>query len=476
MRIAVFILFFLFSIQVMSQNKQFVESIGWYGKKLELHTVLNRTKQSSCSFLVSSDSIRAFVFTGALKLMRQFSVPRRPDTKLLGGFMRDSSVYMFTEASRADKLYCSALNVITGNVSETDIPFDPENEKTVTHISAGNHFLYVTASNKRNELIVYDFINGRAGTTLRYQFADDQWKELTRPGFLGRNVRLIKIEQDGDLNLDNLAKKNKLYLNNESLMLVMNNHIDSTRIVNFDLKQQKVSSWVVDHNPGFSCSKNFAYSDNSFLFRNKLYYVRATSDSLQVQIVDPYSGAVSKSFSAQSDKEITWKNTAIIDEENGGSQKGVRNRENTRQLLRKMIRDTAVIMVRPYGNDQIEVVIGAYARKTAYMSGGAPGVAGAALGAAAAGAYVGPQYISPAMSSGGFYRSTWTKSMHFKMLLNADYSNAPGEPVSTMAERIERYTANLRTPPEQENIFVTNGQYYYAWYDKGERKLVVMKF
>jgi hypothetical protein len=471
MRIAVFILFFLFSIQVIGQNKQFIESVGWYGKKLELHTIVNRTKQSSCSFLVNTDSIRAFVFTGPLKLMRQFSVPRRTETKLLGGFMRDSSVYMFNEAGRYDKLYCSALNVITGNVTETVIPFDPENEKTVTHMSAGNHFLYVTASNKRNELIIYDFANGQAGTPLRYQFTDEQWKEISRPGFLTRNVRLTKIEQEGDLNLDNLVKKNKLYLNNESVMLVMNNHIDSTRIVNFDLKQQKVNSWVVDHNPGVSISKNYTYSDNSFLFRNKLYYVRATNDSLHVQIVDPWSGTITKSFSAESDKEITWKNTPIIDEEGNGGKTGIRNRENTKQLLRKMIKDTAVIMVRPYGNDQIEVVIGSYARKSVYVTSNGSGYGGAPVSYGAA-----PQYYAPTMPNGGFNRETLTRSMHFKMLLNADYSNVPGEPASSMAERILRYTANLHLPPEQENIFVTNGQYYYAWYDNGERRLVVMKF
>jgi hypothetical protein len=457
----------------MAQNKQFVDNISWFGKKVELHTILNRTKQSSCTFLVSGDSIRAYVFTGPLRLMRQFSLPRKLNANLLGGFLRDSSVYMFTELAGKDELYCSALNVITGTVRETVIPFDPEKEKTVTHISAGNHFLYVTASNKKNELIVYDFANERAGTPLRYQFSDEQWKELTRPGFLTRNVRLIKIEQDGDLNLDNLSKKNKLYLNNESVMLVMNNHIDSTHIISFDLKQQKVSSWVINHNPGTSASKNISYSDNSFLFRNKLYYVRATSDSLQVQIVDPYSGAVSKSFSTQSDKEISWKNTPILDEENDGSQTGVRNRENTKQLLRKMIRDTAVIMVRPYGNDQIEVVVGSYARKTVYMSNGS-GSSGFSGGGP--GSYGTPQYYSPARTNGGFYRSTWTKSMHFKMLLSADYSNLPGEPTSSMPERIERYTANLHIAPDQENIFVTNGQYYYAYYDKGERKLVVLKF
>lgn len=474
MRIAIFFLFFFFTTQVMAQNKQFVENINWFGKKVELHTILNRTKQSSCTFLVSNDSIRAYVFTGPLRLMRQFSVPRRLNANLLGGFMRDSSVYMFTELTSKDELYCSAMNVITGTVRETVIPFDPENEKTVTHISAGNHFLYVTASNRKNELIVYDFANERAGAPLRYQFSDDQWKELTRPGFLTRNVRLIKIEQDGDLNLDNLSKKNKLYLNTESVMLVMNNHIDSTRIINFDLKQQKVSSWVIDHNPGKAAPKNISYSDNSFLFRNKLYYVRATNDSLLVQIVDPYSGAINKSFSTESDKEISYKNTPILDEAGDGSQKGVRNRENTKQLLRKMIKDTAVIMAKPYGNDQIEVVVGSYSKRTVMTQTGSGysnnGFTGrpASLGS--------PNIGSPTYTNGSFHRETWTKSMHFKMLLNADYSHLAGEPVSSINERIERYTANLRIPPEQENIFVTNGQYYYAYYDKGERRLVVLKF
>ncbi|HEX6428996.1 MAG TPA: hypothetical protein VF008_14970, partial [Niastella sp.] len=61
MRVIIFFLFSFLSIQVVAQNKQFAEDIGWYGKKLELHTILNRTRQSSCIFLLSSEHIRAFV-------------------------------------------------------------------------------------------------------------------------------------------------------------------------------------------------------------------------------------------------------------------------------------------------------------------------------------------------------------------------------------------------------------------------------
>jgi hypothetical protein len=62
------------------------------------------------------------------------------------------------------------------------------------------------------------------------------------------------------------------------------------------------------------------------------------------------------------------------------------------------------------------------------------------------------------------------------MLLNTDYSHMTGEPAPSINEKIERYTANLHIPPELENIFVINGLYYYAYYDKEERRLVIIKF
>ena len=64
MRIAIFTLFFFFTIQVMAQSRHFVETIGWTDKRIELQTISNRTRQSSCTFVAGRDSIRAFVFTG----------------------------------------------------------------------------------------------------------------------------------------------------------------------------------------------------------------------------------------------------------------------------------------------------------------------------------------------------------------------------------------------------------------------------
>ena len=468
MRVVILFLFSFWSIQVMAQNKQFAEFIGWAEKQVELHTILNRTRQSNCTFVVGSDSIRAFVLTGQLKLMRQFSLPLKSEEKLLGGFMRDSSVYMFTEQEGKGALHCAVLNVITEKIRESFIPFDIQKEKPVTHISAGNHFVYVTANNKANELTLYNFSSEQPGIALRYQFSDAQWSDLTTPGVFSRTVKLEEIDQEGDINLDAIAKSNKLYLNNESVLLIMNNHIDSTHVITFDLKQQKVSARVIDHNPGKPASKHVSYSDNSFLFRNKLYYVRATYDSLQVQIADLYSGVINKSFSTASDQEISFRNTPILQEGSTNNNKDLRDLNKTSQLLRKMINGSAVITVKPYGNDQLEVVVGSYKKTSVTMP--TPGYTGMPANYGSTGT---PMMRQP----GGFIRKTYTNSVHFKMLLYAsDYSHMTGEPGSSVNERIERYTASLQVPPESENIFVTNGQYYYAYYDKAERKLVVLKF
>src|SRR5262245_43761782 len=158
MRIAVFILFFFCNLQVMAQSRLFTEYLGWTDKQVELQTINNRTRQSSCTFVVGSDSIRAFIFTGQLKLMRQFSLPRKPGTRLLGGFMRDSSLYMYTERPGRGTLFCTALNVVTDSIKETSIQFDAGKDNKVTHFSGGNHFVYITTNRRSQELTVYDFV------------------------------------------------------------------------------------------------------------------------------------------------------------------------------------------------------------------------------------------------------------------------------------------------------------------------------
>jgi hypothetical protein len=385
--------------------------------------------------------------------------------------MRDSSLFIFTEQQRKGAMYCTTVNVVTETIKENPIHFEHRNESKVTCISAGNHFVYITAGYRSREMSIYDFTSEQPVTYLRCQFSREYWRDLTTGMF--RTIKLENIDPERETELDALAKNNKIYVNNGSILLVMNNHIDSTHIVNFDLEKQKVHSWIIDHNPGRVAFKTGYYSDNSFFFRNKLYYVQATNDSLMMQVVDPFTKEIIKTYTTVRGNEIAWKNTPIIQERVANNKiKDPRDLNKTSQLLRNMISGNAVIAAKPYGNDQIEVVVGSYEKTvTTTVVGGYNG-----FNQMRPYSYPGPMMYS-SRSSQRFMRDTWTQSAHFKMLLNGDnYSHTPGEPGSSAYERIERYTASMKIEPEMENIFVTNGQYYYAYYDKAARKLVVLKF
>lgn len=476
MRPIILFLFLCYSLQVKAQSKQFVETIGWTEKKIELNTITNRTKQSSCTFVVSTDSIRAFVFTGAqLKLMKQFSLPRMANERVLGGFMRDSSVYMFTEQTARGVLHCTAMNVVTDSIKTSFIRLDMSRERAVSNISAGNHFVYITANARTRELSLYNFTNDQPGG-IRFQFPDELWRDL-RSGFWGRNFQLETINQEGNIDLEALVKNNKLYISNDTVLLVMNNHIDSTQVISFDLKQITVENWLIEHNAGKRLLKPVPYSDNSYMFRNKLYYVRATSDSLLVQVADLFSGRILKTFSTERGDEINWKNTPFMEERVvDNKRKDPKDLSKTSSLLRKMVEGNALIMAKPFGNDQVEVMVGSYEKTTTTTNvGGYPAMSNMPYGSY--GGYGTPMMRTPYYNPGRYIRSTWTNTVHFKTLLNAsNFSHVEGEPGSTANERIDRFTAKMKIDPESESLFTTYGQSYYAYYDKAAYKLVVLKF
>lgn len=468
MRFLVFALVFHCSFMAVAQQKHFIEDIGWRGNKIELHTITNKRKDQSCTFVVNSDSIRAFVFNGRVQLIRQFSLEHKAGEKILGGFIRDSMMYLFAEKPGSEVLHNRVFDLASGSIKESFFEFDLKKEKVVDHLSAGDRFLYFTANNKTSEFVIYNFTSDQLWDTVRYTFNDSGWDDFTSLHGTSRSVSIKNVDMEGECSINTAVKGNKLYPRNDTLFLVMNNHCDSTHVYCFDLDNKKVNAWVIQHHTGFvaAADRPYSYSDNSYLLKNKLYYVLATADSLYMQVVDLYTGAVNQSFVANREGEITFKNTPIIQEGAASSKTMVRELGKTSQLLRKMVNGDAVITAILNDNNQVEVTVGSYAKMNSgstgnvmMMSTGAPGT---------------PMIMVP---TGGFNRGGWVKSARFKTLLNAStFEHLDGTPGNSINEKIEYYTAGIKIPPEAENLFISGGRYYHAYYSKDDRRLVILQF
>ena len=447
-----------------AQEKFFEEPIGWRGKSIELHTISDRDKELNCLFLCNDDSIRVFLMDKKRSVIQHFYLNRLKDEQFLGGFIKGGKVYAFLQNSAGiSDLHVWMLDIAGGIGDDYTVPFAMRHERAVEQISAGDHFLFMTANKKASEFAIYDFGENKTCDTLHYQFDAGIWKALTTyDGGFGREMAVMKVDPDGKMNPDMVHVPNKLYWMRDTLFLLMNKYEKGvTAVFSFDMRGKKVGFRKITHNNAQSMDAEHAYVDNSMMLDGKLYFVSAEDNRLNVQIRDFNSGKLLHEYSAGRDDSITFKNTPII-QEGSFYHPGARELGKTRQLLRKMVSGNAVLLATREDSGRVSLTIGAW--QMMQRSGGfgaGPMMPGA------------PVFMSP----GVYFRSSNVRSSRFKMQLDsATLQYVPGDISADIGDRIEQYTDKISIPPQGENLFTNDGKYIYAFYNRDEHKIMLTSF
>jgi hypothetical protein len=467
MRVFFFILYAACSIHVFAQEKQLEQQIGWRGNRIEMHTISGKANQQSCSIIANDDSIRAFLINNEVQIVQQFSMPRLLEEQILGGFIKDSKVYLFIKSPQVNRLHTWILDSTAGTATENAVYCDLKEEKTINTISCGDRFIYFTLNRETAEFIIYDFTNERDFTILRQKLNEDMWKDLTKVSGLGRSVNVEAVYLEGECDVEVAAHTNKIYVRNDTLLLLMNKHRGSTTIFEFDLNNKQVHTRSITHGACDGGDNKAAAAENSFLLQHKLFYVCATNDSLCIRINDFTTGNLVASFATGKEGPISFANTPIIEE---GVSVGPEHRVlyKNRQLLRRMLHGDAMIIPIPDNDQQIVLTAGSYKKA---KPGNSPGIP---VPIPAMGAFAGGIKFVPI---GAVKRNNWGNWAYFKMLLNRNtFEHIDGKVPKSINEKIKYYSIGMHIIPGTENLFMTNGRYYYAYYDKKERKMKMVKF
>ena len=458
----------------IGQTKKWEESIGWSGNDLELHSLSDKAGQTHCFFLVNEDSIRGLVVDGQQVIIRQFQLGHLNREKLLGGYIKEGKVYVFLEHRFPASLHNYTIDIATGNLSENFVQTNFEHEKVIGRFNAGDHFLYFTLNKKTSDFIVYAWRDAQNVDTLQYHFADEEvWHDLSVSENFYRYVHVAWMDEAGDPEAETASIFNKIYLNGDSLILIMNKNNGLSKVYTFDTKAKRVTYREIAHNKiGEQKLVQAGYVDNTFLRGNKLYFVSASEDRLVVQVLDFYNGKILRKFTTEREDSITFKNTPIF--QDGPvpilyfTFHNTKQLEKTGQLLRKMVGATAVISATD-DSAGIAITVGSFKQVTYANSGGGSWMStGGGGGSPPTMTYV---------PSGSFSRTTLTKVTHFRMSIDKQtLEHIPGEMQPSINDRIDDYTAGIKIPPNAENLLNVPGGYLYIYYDRKMRKLVLTQF
>lgn len=466
MRLTLLSLLLIAGIGLCAQENKTIDHIGWKGNVVQLHTIGNG--QQSCTFVINEDSVKAFFHDGRPAEAALFTVPRVPLEAFLGGFIQKDSIVLFMNNGKRPGIHSWKYNIAAASITETIVPFEIKENKIVHRLSSHNHFFYFTTNNKAREFVIYKFNDEKNYELLHYPQVEKNWDKLMKhkgSAFSEPEADIEKTDMEGECGVEAAQCANKIYLRSDTLFLLMNHKPGVTEVLTIDLNNNSEQTRFITHSSHRIASLPGTVF-NSFLSKDKLYYAAASDSGVFVQVADFYSGINLNEFFAGRDEEIGFKNSPIVQEK--GAYANNRELGKTKQLLRKMVNGSLVITATPGIDNKLStVLVGSYKPVS-----NTPGI----------GVFI-PLGGSPFLYSylyvpvGGFARNNEMKTANFKMLVDIQTAmHVQGEVSSSINDRIETYTADIKIPQEGENLFKLTGSYYYAYYDKKGKDLVLVKF
>ena len=252
-----------------AQQKLGSEYIGWKNPNIELHTIGD--KKQSCTIVMRADSIRVFLMDGKGTLSYCCNIPRLLNEDFLGGFFNDEKLYLFLNNGTNPGIHSFCYNFGDKNLSEHTIPFkiNTKEEMIIHRLSSDHHFFYFTVSKNSAELILYKFNNENRLDTMRFKVKDDILNDITyeqKTVFSKPVLDVEKTDMEGECDIEIAKCKHKIYVRNDTLLLLLNNKKAVTEVFSFDLTSNTMSNGLIHHSTADANEGKEVF--NSFLFIN----------------------------------------------------------------------------------------------------------------------------------------------------------------------------------------------------------------
>lgn len=389
---------------------------------------------------------------------------------LLGYAINGDRYFLLASNSKKNKFVVQVLDFGLKTVSEKELDVDIRKEKFLETIQYNND-LYLLTATKDNQFIIRK-LNGAEGFSKIKSFDiefDERDQRLIRRGFFevglfGKSASSVtKVDNRVPNAIEQTAKNNKLYKNDSSILLTIENEDDLvTTLHKIDFITLTLTTKLYEYPEGkIDDFKAF----NSFVLKDKLIQLGSSRKEMKM-VIKNFDNTVVKEFYIEKDKPIAIKNSPIIQE--GATVLPFQNRremEETSKFLRKIT--SGHIGVTAYKNgDNYAFTIGGY--KIINNGGGGmmmmPG-APMPVGVGGGGTVFVPTY-NPTFQSFNSYTST--KSTYFNTTLDNDFNYVEKEDEPNIFEQINEFKKDIKFETA-EDVFFHRDVLYFSYYDTKEK-------
>jgi hypothetical protein len=470
-------LLFALLITSISFSQELVKSLNIkIPKKSDVFQVIDSEKKQVLLFFSNKEGVKTIRFNENFEVQDSLTGNRPYDEydDIIGYSISNNKYYSYWASSNSKDIAYQCFDFENKKIDFKTYKLEFIKEKPIEKITINNIFYLITILKDTSILNFYVFKNGQ----MEKKTID--LSDKTFINYENKRVNLWEIvnnfsEFQPALNFQNIlnetppsltfsANKRKAYVNGSNLIFAFDENKGFTQVLNFNLNDFTVQQKSYAQ-PYVQETEYGGLESNSFLLNDKIVQMKLNSDVMQLSIKD-LEGNELKTFDAYSEKEITFKNSEIIQE--NGRIKNTRVLDNSNQLLRKIYNLNPSISCYTQ-NDRTYLTLGSVSlvqNNNAAMYGGMiGGFTGALIGAA----------ISSNYSVNNLNSYEKRKVVYINCLFDNDFNHVDGK-LKKLAFDELRVFADNNDYLTSQTIFKLSNALYYGGYNREKGTYSFYKF
>lgn len=458
-------------------SQEMVKSVNLkINKKADVFQIVDEERKQVTFFFNESKVVKSIRFNDSFEVIDSLSMPRpSEDFDDIVGYSASGNKYWsywFNGSSKEVLSQCFDFETRQNTVKNYKLEL--EKERIIKKITVKDVFYITTILKNTNILNFYVFKdNSYEKKTVdlsdkKFLNNDDKvtslWNIVSTSTTYDTPLTFQTISNETPPSIALSANKRKIYSFENNVVFSIDNNRNFTQTISVNLENFSVD--CKNYNKPYLADTDFDITDsNSFLLKEYLVQLKSNSNTMII-VVKNLEGNELKRFNVVLDKDISFKNSDIFQE--NGSIKNMRVLDKSNQLLRKINNMNPSLSVFT-SNDKNYMIIGGVSlvqsNNGAMIGGMLGGFTGALIGAAISSNY--------SMNNLNSYRDR--KVVYINCLFDKDFNHIEGN--------LNRIAFNeLRRFAEENNdliipsIFKLNSNLYFSGYNKETKNYIFYKF
>lgn len=295
---------------------QFKNTLSFSNSNLkDIYTLVNDKNDFFSIFITDAKNVYIYDFDNnfSIKDKKLFKNKRRKYKDIIGYSILENGDYKLYLKNKKNDFLEIHFDMGKKNSTAKEFKLLRDYETYLQSVTINNKFYLISSSKNVNGLYFYTFGSGNPKRNkidvnkLTFLSSSGQKEELM--SILTKSLPLLKFDESTPNSIEVSSKKQKMYVQDETVIFTLNNNSEYTQLVKVDLKTFTASSFKLE--TPLKEIKRRKKESNSHLIDNNLFTLTLSKEKFNFRITDLITKKIKKDFLVLKTDTIKFKNTPI---------------------------------------------------------------------------------------------------------------------------------------------------------------------